>query len=192
MNFQNTSVLSVNTLIELLRLDILRFCHLSNGDKGNFSSGLSMWLCLFSPRLLPTVLYRLSHFFFLCRLNAIAKILSCVNAFVFGIEIASSCQIGPGLFLPHTQGTVLGAWSIGSNATIFQGVTIGARSLDFDPTPTTRPIIGDSVTIGAGAKVIGGISVGDNCIIGANTVVISDLPQGCLAVGVPARIIVND
>lgn len=143
------------------------------------------------PRIAPTFLYRLSHFFHLCRLGVIGKFLSCLNQVLFGIEIASSCQIGPGLFLPHTHGTVIGAWTIGSNLTIFQGVTLGARSLDFNPGPATRPTIGDGVNIGAGAKVLGGIVLGDNCRVGANSVVLSDLPPGCLAVGVPARIILG-
>ena len=182
---------SFYTLTELLRLDVLRFYYLSHGSEGQPPKGLSFWLCLLSPRVAPTFLYRLSHFFFLRRLGVIAKLLSCFNAVLFGIEIASSCQIGPGLFLPHTQGTVLGPWSIGSNVTIFQGVTLGACSLDFNPKPSTRPTIGDGVIIGAGAKVLGGIVLGANCRVGANSVVLSDIPPGCLAVGAPARVIFN-
>ncbi|PSI00568.1 serine O-acetyltransferase [Synechococcus lacustris] len=179
------------TLIELLRLDVLRFYYLSYGNEDQPPQGLRLWLCLLSTRVAPTLLHRLSHFFFLRRLGVIAKLFSSCNAVLFGIEIASSCQIGPGLFLPHTQGTVLGAWSIGSNVTIFQGVTLGARSLDFNPKPATRPTIGNGVTIGAGAKVLGGIVLGDNCRVGANSVVLSDIPSGSLAVGVPARVILN-
>ena len=182
---------SCYTLTELLRLDVLRFYYLSHGNEDQPPQGLRLWMCLLSPRVAPTLLYRLSHFFFLCRLGVIAKLLSCCNAVLFGIEIASSCQIGPGLFLPHTHGTVVGAWSIGSNVTIFQGVTLGARSLDFNPGPATRPTIGDGVVIGAGAKVLGGIILGDNCRVGANSVVLADIPPRCLAVGAPARVILN-
>jgi serine O-acetyltransferase len=179
------------TLFELLRLDVLRFYYLSHGDQGKPPQGFRLWLFLLSPRITPTFLYRLSHFFHLWHLAVIAKFLSCVNHVLFGIEIASSCQIGPGLFLPHTHGTVIGAWTIGSNVTIFQGVTLGARALDFNPRPATRPTVGDGVSIGAGAKVLGGIVLGDNCRVGANSVVLSDLPPGCLAVGVPARVILG-
>ena len=184
---------SVNhyTLFELLRLDVLRFCYLSHGDLGKPRQGFRLWLFLLSPRIMPTFLYRLSHFFHLSHLGAIGKFLSCLNQVLFGIEIASSCHIGPGLFLPHTHGTVIGAWTIGSNVTIYQGVTLGARSLDFNPGPATRPTVGDGVCIGAGAKVLGGIVLGDNCRVGANSVVLSDLPPGCLAVGVPARVILG-
>jgi serine acetyltransferase len=69
--------------------------------------------------------------------------------------------------------------------------TLGARALDFNPRPATRPTVGDGVSIGAGAKVLGGIVLGDNCRVGANSVVLSDLPPGCLAVGVPARVILG-
>ena len=179
------------SLFKLLRLDVLRFHYLSHGDQGKPPKGFHLWLFLLSPRIAPTFLYRLSHFFHLCRLGVIGKFLSCLNQVLFGIEIASSCQIGPGLFLPHTQGTVIGAWTIGSNVTIFQGVTLGARSLDFNPGPATRPTVGDGVCIGSGAKVLGGIALGDNCRVGANSVVLFDLPPGCLAVGVPARVILG-
>ena len=179
------------TLFELLRLDVLRFYNLSHGDQGKPPQGFRLWLFLLSPRVTPTLLYRLSHFLHLCHLGVIGKLLSCLNQVLFGIEIASSCQIGPGLFLPHTHGTVIGAWTIGSNVTVFQGVTLGARSLDFNPGPSTRPTVGDGVSIGAGAKVLGGIVLGDNCRVGANSVVLSDLPPGCLAVGVPARVILG-
>lgn len=191
MNLRFTKGDSRYSLIDLLRHDVLRFYYLLHGNEERPPYGLRLWLFLLSPRIAPTLLYRLSHFFCLCRLGVIAKSLSCFNAVLFGIEIASSCQIGPGLFLPHTHGTVIGAWTIGSNVTIFQGVTLGARSLDFNPGPATRPTIGDGVNIGAGAKVLGGIVLGDNCRVGANSVVLSDLPPGCLAVGVPARIILG-
>jgi len=97
--------------------------------------------------------------------------------------------IGPGLVLMHTHGTVLGAASIGSNVTIYQQVTLGAREMDFVYTLSQRPIIEDGVVIGAGAKVLGGLKLGTECKIGANAVVLKDVPARHLAVGVPARII---
>ena len=112
-----------------------------------------------------------------------------LNFLVFGIEIAIRCPIGKGLFLPHTQGTVIGAWSIGDNATIFQGVTLGAKGLNFSYDESSRPTLGDGVTIGAGAKVIGGISLGFNSIVGANAVVLHDVAPGSLVVGIPAKVV---
>jgi len=92
-------------------------------------------------------------------------------------------EIGPGLFISHGQGTVLAGARIGANCHVHQGVTIG-----WDYRGERAPIIGDDVFIGAGAKVLGAITVGDGARIGANAVVTVDVPAGATAVGVPARL----
>ncbi|HWE54369.1 MAG TPA: DapH/DapD/GlmU-related protein [Acidimicrobiales bacterium] len=101
---------------------------------------------------------------------------------VGGVDF-SGTPIGPGLFLSHGQGTILSAERIGANLQVHQGVTVG-----WDYRGDRRPIIGDDVFIGAGAKVLGAITVGDGARIGANAVVVSDVPAGATAVGIPARI----
>jgi len=179
------------SFFELLRFDLLRSYYLAHGGEILPPQGLRLWLLLLTPRLAPVFLYRLAHFFCRYRIGFLAKAFTCLNHMLFGIEIASACPIGPGLYIPHSQGTVIGAWVIGSNVTIFQGVTLGARALDFNPSPLTRPTIGDGVVIGAGAKVLGAIVLGNDCRVGANSVVLSDLPRGCVAVGVPARVVLN-
>lgn len=98
------------------------------------------------------------------------------------------CPIGPGLFLPHTHGTVIGAERIGRNVTIYQGVTLGAREVDFAYGRGTRPVVEDGVIIGSGAKVIGGITLGSGSRIGANSVVLASVPVGALAIGIPAKV----
>lgn len=152
-------------------------------------SGWRLWIGLFSPRFLPILNCRLAHFFYLRRLGLVAKLISTLNFFLYGIEIAVRCPIGPGLFLPHTQGTVIGALRIGANATIYQGVTLGAREVDFAYGASSRPIIEDDVIIGSGAKVIGGVTLGQGARIGANAVVVKSIPAGALAVGVPASVV---
>ena len=171
----------------LLKADLLRQHHLLVGEDVTSPVGMRLWLGVFSPRFMPVLIYRLAHACFRLRLGPLAKLLSLINFFAFGIEIAVRCPIGPGLFFPHTQGTVIGAWQIGSNATIFQGVTLGAKEIDFTYTNLSRPSIGNDVTIGSGAKVLGGIQIYDNVRIGANSVVLSDIAEGRLAVGAPAR-----
>ena len=114
--------------------------------------------------------------------------MSSINFFAFGIEVSVRCPIGPGLFLPHTQGTVIGAWRIGANATIFQGVTLGAKEIDFKYAENSRPTVGDDVTIGSGAKVLGGITLANKVRVGANSVVLTNMPEGVLAVGAPAQV----
>jgi serine O-acetyltransferase len=95
----------------------------------------------------------------------------------------SGTVIGPGLFLSHGQNTILSAERIGANLWVHQGVTIG-----WDYQGDRRPVIGDDVFIGAGAKILGAITVGDGARIGANAVVVCDVPPGATAVGIPARI----
>lgn len=99
-----------------------------------------------------------------------------------GLDL-SGTDIGPGLFISHGQGTILSAERIGANLWVHQGVTVG-----WDYQGDRRPIIGDGVFIGAGAKVLGAITVGDGARIGANAVVVCDVPPGATAVGIPARI----
>lgn len=148
-----------------------------------------MWLLLPTPRFAPVFLCRLAHQLHRWRLGPLAKIVSLINFLFFGLEVAVRCPIGPGLVLPHTQGTVIGAQAIGANATIFQGVTIGAKEMDFEFHAARRPLIGDNVIIGSGAKVLGGIEIGEGARVGANTVVIESLPSGALAVGGATRVL---
>jgi serine O-acetyltransferase len=142
---------------------------------------------LFHPRFLPIVLYRCSRASMLTGLPLLPHLLSYWNQVVFGIEISPRCEIGPGIFFPHTSGTVIGASKIGRNATIFQGVTLGAKQIDMLYDPALRPELGDFVVVGAGAKVLGGISLGDNVNVGANSVVLRSVSAGLTVAGIPAR-----
>lgn len=168
------------TLRATLSADLLRFHVAVRGDaprrrfRGLFD--------VLSPRFAPVLLCRLAHWLYLCHLSPLAKAVSLVNFVFFGIEIAVRCPIGPGLFFPHTQGTVIGAARIGTNATIYHGVTLGAKEIDHAFSDGHRPIVGDNVLIGSGAKVLGGIEIGDNVRIGANTVVTQTVPANFLAV----------
>jgi serine O-acetyltransferase len=102
---------------------------------------------------------------------------------VAGLDL-SGTDIGPGLFISHGQATILSAERIGANLQVHQGVTVG-----WDYRGDRRPIIGDNVFIGAGAKILGAITVGDGARIGANAVVVCDVPAGATAVGIPARVV---
>ncbi len=143
---------------------------------------------MFNPRFIPVLIIRLARF---CRLKIflypISMVLTWINVFLFGVECTSNCEIGPGLFLPHTSGTVIGAGKIGSNATIFQGVTLGTTQADMAFDISLRPNVGNYVVIGAGAKILGGCTIGDRSIIGANAVVLKSIPPDTLAVGIPAK-----
>lgn len=100
----------------------------------------------------------------------------------YGLEILVGADIGGGLYIAHPIGTVISPARMGKNCSIIAAVTIGMRNTwEF-------PVIGDEVFIGAGARVLGGITIGDGAVIGANAVVLKDLPDGATAVGIPARI----
>jgi serine O-acetyltransferase len=139
------------------------------------------------PRFLPIVLCRSSRSAFLNGLPALAHLLSFLNQIIFGIEISPKCIIGPGIFFPHTSGTVIGASKIGRSVTIFQGVTLGARQIDMKYDSALRPELGDFVVVGAGAKVLGGITLGDNVRVGANSVLLRSVPANATVAGIPAR-----
>jgi serine O-acetyltransferase len=96
-------------------------------------------------------------------------------------------SIGPGLFIQHGFATVIAAESLGENCWVNQQVTIGFKaSLGENGKTSARPVLGSNVYVLAGAKVIGGIKLGDNSVVGANAVVVKDVPEGMTAIGVPA------
>lgn len=113
---------------------------------------------------------------------AIAAVLGVIYPGERTLHLATS-EIGPGLFIQHGFATIVAARRVGANCWINQQVTIGFEG------PSDRPVIGDNVAIYAGAKVLGGVTVGDGARIGANAVVRSDVPPGRVAVGVPARLL---
>lgn len=147
------------------------------------------WVHHFSPRFAPVSLLRHAHALHRRGWRRLAKLVQLVNFVVFGLEVPATLEIGPGLVITHTHGTVLGAATIGSDVTIYQQVTLGASTADFAYTPALRPVVEDGVTLTAGAKVLGAVTLGRNCVVGANAVVLIDVPAGRLAVGVPARIV---
>jgi len=175
--------------VKKLRSDIEQFNSL-RGDTRKMGTLRFVMACA-NPRMVPVVLIRLAEFFDARRLGVFAKLCSMLNVAIFGIEVSPRVKIEGGLFLPHTVGTVIGAASIGNNCTIMQGATLGAVESDLSFTVAKRPIIGNQVLIGSGAKILGGITVGDHARIGANAVVLCDVPAYSVAVGVPAKIIIK-
>ena len=118
-------------------------------------------------------------------LRILAMILNLIAYTISGNELPPTAQIGPGLTIKHGKSVVIhGGARIGANCTLRQGVTIGNR-VDDGPVP----VLGDDVNLGAYAQVLGGIHVGDGASVGAMSVVLTDVPPGHTAVGIPARII---
>jgi serine O-acetyltransferase len=144
-----------------------------------------------SPRFAPVWLLRMAQALHSKGWERSAKAFSLLNVLLFSFEVPARLSIGPGLVITHPYGTILGAARIGANATIYQQVTLGATAADFNFDASTRPTVGDGVTITAGAKVLGPLMLGDGCTIGANAVVLADVPAHALAVGIPARVIAS-
>jgi serine O-acetyltransferase len=105
----------------------------------------------------------------------------------YGIELPYSARIGRRVVIEHQHGVVVhGNSVIGDDCILRQGVTLGSRTMD---RPSDAPHLGDRVSVGAGAKLLGAISIGDGAQIGANAVVRIDVPAGAVAVGIPARLV---
>lgn len=132
------------------------------------------------------ILHRIAHVLWRMRLPFLPRWLSQVNRFFSGIEIHPAAQIGRGLFIDHGMGVVIGETAVvKDNVTLYQGVTLGGTGKERGK---RHPNIGSNVVIGAGAKILGNITIGDNSYIGANAVVIKDAPANSTVVGVPGRI----
>lgn len=157
----------LNDLYYKIKNDILFY----NEIKQSKTNLLNIIISLFSIRMFPVYIYRLSYFFNRIYLKPVAKLFSLFNFIVFGIEIALNTNIGAGLFFPHTQGIVIGAISIGERAIIYHNVTIGAKFIDTSNELLGRPKIGNNVKIATGSIIVGSIEIGDNVIIAPNLVI---------------------
>ncbi|MFW9946541.1 MAG: serine O-acetyltransferase [Promethearchaeota archaeon] len=139
------------------------------------------------PGIKAILLHRIAHFFWKIGMPFIPRYLSEITREITGIEIHPGAEIGKDFFIDHGGGVVIGETAkVGDNVTIYQGVVLGGTSSD----PIKRhPIIGDNVVVGTGAKLLGPIMVGNNVKIGANSVVVNDVPENSVVVGVPGRVI---
>jgi len=132
--------------------------------------------------------HRVAYLLFVLKIPFIPRLVSQISRFLTGIEIHPGAKIGHGFFIDHGNGVVIGETAeIGNNVLIFHQVTLGSKG--GISTGKRHPTIGNNVTIGAGAKVLGAINVGNNSIIGAGSIVTKDLPDNSTAVGNPAKII---
>lgn len=128
-------------------------------------------------------LYRLSYWCHAKRVRLMPSFLLRLISLFYGLEITVTQEIGGGLYIAHPYGTVIMPERIGKNCSIISNVTIGLRN------ERSFPVIGDNVFIGAGARILGGICIGDRVKVGANAVVIQDVPDDVTVVGIPAKVI---
>jgi serine O-acetyltransferase len=132
-------------------------------------------------------LHRLAHTLHRAKVPVLPRVISNFTRFATGIEIHPGARIGDGLFIDHGMGVVIGETAeIGEDCNILQGVTLGGTSLH---RTKRHPTLGDRVTVGAGAKLIGAVEIGDNARIGAGSVVVTNVPENATVVGVPGHIV---
>lgn len=145
---------------------------------------------LLYPSINALIVYRIAHKLYNKKWFFLARLLSQLARFFTGIEIHPGAKIGKGLFIDHGMGVVIGETAeVGDNVTIYHGVTLGGTGKDKGK---RHPTVKDNVIIGAGAKILGPITIGNNVKVGANSVVLKDVPDNATAVGIPAKIIVKD
>ncbi|MDD2216074.1 MAG: serine O-acetyltransferase, partial [Eubacteriales bacterium] len=148
-------------------------------------NGLEVLLCY--PGIWALIFHRPAHWLHRHKLKLIARIISQLARFMTGIEIHPGATIGKRCMIDHGMAVVVGETTeIGDDVTIYQGVTLGGTGKD---TGKRHPTIGNNVMISSGAKVLGPFKVGNNCKIGAGSVVLEEIPNNCTVVGIPGRIV---
>jgi len=131
--------------------------------------------------------HRISHWLWNRGARVAARVFAELTRILTGVEIHPGAVLGSGLFIDHATGVVIGETAeVGDDVTIFHGVTLGGTGAD---TGKRHPTIGDRVIVGAGAKILGPIKIGDDSRIGANAVVVKEVPSSSVVVGVPGQII---
>jgi serine O-acetyltransferase len=177
------------SLRDLIRSDLSRFTQTFVLRGQPFSPRRVFWeSLLFKAGFQAALLYRISHWLFQRGWIYPPWFLSRLSLAITGADIEFNARIGPALFIAHPVGIVVGRGTvIGSGATLFQGVTFGVKS--WHPDAIRKfPSVGNRCYFFAGAAVLGDVMIGDNCIVGAHAVLTTNLPDGGMALGAPARI----
>lgn len=138
------------------------------------------------PGLHALIIYRITHYLWKMKIPFFPRALSQFARLMTGIEIHPGAEIGKGLFIDHGMGVVIGETTvIEDNVTLFQGVTLGGTGKE---TGKRHPTIKENTVVGAGAKILGNITVGANTYVGANAVIIRNVPSNSTVVGVPGHV----
>ncbi len=139
------------------------------------------------PGVKAVLFYRIAHFFWLLNMPFIPRYISDIAIELTAIDIHPGAVIGSDFFIDHGAGLVIGETAeIGNNVTLYSGVVLGGTSLKQEK---RHPTLGNDVVVGSGAKILGPVKIGDNVRVGANSVVINDVPPNSVVVGVPGRIV---
>lgn len=147
----------------------------------------SVWEVLTYPGLHALWAHRVAHWLWMRRCRALSRFISQISRFMTGVEIHPGAAIGRRFFIDHGMGVVIGETAvIGDDVLLYHQVTLGGTSID---RIKRHPTLGNGVLVGMGAKILGPVTIGERCMIGANAVVNKDIPSDCTVVGVPGRIV---
>ena len=171
-------------MFDKLKYDINNILEIDPAARGKLE------VFLLYPCIHALIAYRIAHFFYNKKRFFIARLISQISRFFTGIEIHPGAKIGKGLFIDHGMGVVIGETTeIGDNVTIYHGVTLGGTGKEKGK---RHPTVEDNVIIGAGAKVLGPITLRKGSRVGANTVVLREVPENATVVGCAGRNIVKN
>ncbi len=189
-------ILQILMLILILALGkfimifIIFYADIRAAQKRDPAAKSALEVILLYPGLHALIYYRIAHVFYRMHLFFFARLISQLSRFFTGIEIHPGASIGKRFFIDHGLGVVIGETSvIGDDVLLYQGATLGGTGI---AKGKRHPTLGNHVVVGAGAKVLGNITIGDNSYIGANAVVIKDVGPNSTVVGVPGRITKQD
>jgi serine O-acetyltransferase len=142
------------------------------------------------PGFHALLIHRVAHWFWRMKMRWLGRFVSHLSRFLTGIEIHPGAKVGRRVFIDHGMGVVIGETAeLGDDCTLYHGVTLGGTTWNKGK---RHPTLGRGVVVGAGAKLLGPIVVGDGARVGSNAVVVKDVPRGATAVGIPARIILDE
>jgi serine O-acetyltransferase len=183
-------ILLVLAAIKLAIIALFFYSDIRAAQKRDPAAKSFLEVILLYPGLHALVYYRIAHAFYKIKFFFLARLISQVARFFTGIEIHPGATIGKRFFIDHGLGVVIGETAIiGDDVLLYQGSTLGGTGI---VQGKRHPTIGNNVVVGAGAKVLGNIVIGDNSYIGANAVVVKDVPPNSTVVGVPGRITKQD
>ncbi len=165
------------------------FNEIRNIQKKDPAAGSWLEVLICYPGLHAMIFHGIANFLYKIKIPIIPRLISHISRWVTGIEIHPGAKFGKRVFIDHGKGVVIGETSeIGNDVVIYQGVTLGGTSTK---KVKRHPTLGDNIVVGCGAKILGNVKIGDGSQIGANSVVIKDVPPNSTVVGIPARIVIH-
>ncbi len=183
-------ILVILAVLKIALISIFFYSDIRAVQKRDPAAKSFLEIILLYQGLHALIFYRIAHALYKIHLFLLARTLSQLARFLTGIEIHPGAKIGKRFFVDHGMGVVIGETAIiGDDVLLYQGSTLGGTGI---VKGKRHPTVGNNVVVGAGAKVLGNIAIGDNSYIGANAVVIKDVPPNSTVVGVPGRITKQD